>query len=547
MQSVWIEPAKIEDVWSVNNRKENAGHIESLAESMRNNGYLPEYPVIVFKSDGLGIMTDKEFVMACGHHRRKAAIEAGIYLIFAEVHEGTEEDWIELMSTDNFQFDVASNPGIGLAFTEQERRAACQQLLLLPKYLRKTNTTLAAEWKVSEGTIRRWRASVETLINERSPMLDEFSVSRDRRKRLREVIADPYRENGDGETVAVRQKPQEATAEERAKLWYDIRATCLFKKRSDGKTYIERHGFYMESLLTFICEKFNIQENGIPHQLSRNNLKMIHKWILTEAPAVIERCQWIQRDKDAASKVRQDLYETYQALETAFTQKLSPTPGNSMSTAHVACFKQFGKNVKIEYDFKLDDRHKASTFEEILQVVQILKNIISDIEFDAQWVVYFREEHTQKMAAERQQLETQWLEKRQAMFLAVTGYPRNITKETFAAHLDSRYNLVVRTTLEKTKPAPADSTEQLQRELDRFINARKDIIKDRDWVQEIPEAKTLIESLGLTNQITGLTISAIDRQGNHLHVDLTEDEINVFIPDELRSELFKVAEKHGYE
>ena len=46
----------------------------------------------------------------------------------------TEEEWIEMMSLDNFQFDVASNPGIGLAFTEQERRAACFQLLLLPKY-----------------------------------------------------------------------------------------------------------------------------------------------------------------------------------------------------------------------------------------------------------------------------------------------------------------------------------------------------------------------------------------------------------------------------
>ena len=35
MKTMWIEPAAIEDVWVVNNRKENPGHIESLAESMR--------------------------------------------------------------------------------------------------------------------------------------------------------------------------------------------------------------------------------------------------------------------------------------------------------------------------------------------------------------------------------------------------------------------------------------------------------------------------------------------------------------------------------
>ena len=148
MKTMWIEPAAIEDVWVINNRKENPGHIESLAESMRQNGYLPEYPIIAFRTDGIPTLpTDKEYVIACGHHRRKAAIAAGIDMIFAEVHDGTEEDWIEMMSLDNFQFDVASTPGIGLAFTEQERRAACFQLLLLPKYLRKTRTSLATYGK----------------------------------------------------------------------------------------------------------------------------------------------------------------------------------------------------------------------------------------------------------------------------------------------------------------------------------------------------------------------------------------------------------------
>ena len=86
--------------------------------------------------------------MMCGHHWRKAAIAARVEPIFAEVHDSTKEEWIKMMSLDNFQFDVALNIGIGLAFTEQERRAACIQLLLLPKCLWRTNVFLASLWKV---------------------------------------------------------------------------------------------------------------------------------------------------------------------------------------------------------------------------------------------------------------------------------------------------------------------------------------------------------------------------------------------------------------
>ena len=100
---------------------------------MINNGYLAEYPIIVFKADGLGISTEKSYVMACGHHRRKGAIKAEIEMVLCEVHDGREEEWIEMMATDNFKFDVAKNPGIGLAFTETERRAACRQLLAVAK------------------------------------------------------------------------------------------------------------------------------------------------------------------------------------------------------------------------------------------------------------------------------------------------------------------------------------------------------------------------------------------------------------------------------
>ena len=539
MQSVWIEPAKIEDVWSVNNRKENAGHIESLAESMRNNGYLPEYPVIVFKSDGLGIMTDKAFVMACGHHRRKAAIDAEIDLIFAEVHDGTEEDWIEMMSTDNFQFDVASNPGIGLAFTEAERRAACQQLLLLPKYLKKTNTTLSAEWKVSEGTIRRWRASVESLIGKSSSILDAFNVSQDRRERLKDVIADPYRENADGETVAVRQKPQEATAEERQKLWSDIRATCLFKKRSDNKTFIERHGFFMEHLNAYICETFGIQENGIPHQLSRANLKKINKWILTEAPEVIERCQQIQREQAALGEARQRCYDANDAMVRAFNAHLSPSGADTTASSYKKAAKAFERAARAKYDFRFNDQFTANTLQQITGVTAKFEKIQNDIETRADWVREFKFGIGAELKRDREHIEKRWLETREALFTALQLYPRAVSTSTFSLRFDARFKMNLE---EQTRPDPAASDDTLEKQIFAFEWAKGEMKEDSDWMQEMPEARPMIEVF-MRERIVGLTLSLAGGRVDGKVIEMDAQTIEAWLPEELSEQLIRIVKE----
>ena len=103
-------------------------------------------------------------------------------------------------------------------------------------------------------------------------------------KRLKAVIADPYRENEEGDTVVVRQKPKEATPEERAEFWFTIRKSGLFDERSDGSRFLDRNGFQMEAFNAYICERFNVKADGIPHQLSMTQLKKIHNWILTDDP-----------------------------------------------------------------------------------------------------------------------------------------------------------------------------------------------------------------------------------------------------------------------
>ena len=544
MKTLWIDPNDLADVWTVNNRKENTGHIESLAESMQQNGYLPEYPIIAFEAANIPIQTDKPYLVACGHHRRKAAIAAEIDLIFAEVHDGTEEEWIEMMSLDNFQFDVASNPGIGLAFTEQERRAACFQLLLLPKYLRKTNVSLAGLWKVGEGTVRRWRKQVESLIGEDSPKLEkEYNVSPARIESLKTVIADPYRENEEGDTVAVRQKPKETTPEERAEFWFTIRKSGLFDQRSDGSRFLDRHDFQMEAFNAYICERFNVKADGIPHQLSMTQLKKIHNWILTDDPEVIARCQEIQRETDALSTARSVCYDYHDRVVRGFDETLSPTPGNTLSPIHVSAFKAFQKLVKKQIGFDFESRHEANTPAQLAEVQEMFEHIYSDIQNEADWVLIFKTEFSDKARQDRKALEQSWRYARKAMFTALSEYPRNVSEVAFSNRFDKRFGHPSGRTREFTEPTPAITDETLKADIRQFKTATRDIQADTQWMQAMPEPIPLIAAL-TQRRITELVIKVEGSSQNTVIAEFDGDTAAEWIPAELQEKLIKVVDKY---
>ena len=547
MKTLWIDPNDLADVWTVNNRKENPGHIESLSESMRQNGYLPEYPIIAFEAANIPIQTDKPYLVACGHHRRKAAIAAEIDRVFAEVHDGTEEDWIEMMSLDNFQFDVASNPGIGLAFTEQERRAACFQLLLLPKYLRKTNVSLAGSWKVGEGTVRRWRTKVESLINEGSPKLEtEWNVSPERIETLRSVIDDPYRENEEGDTVAVRQKPKETTPEERAEFWFNIRKSGLFDQRSDGSRFLGRNGFQMEAFNAYICEQFNVKADGIPHQLSMTQLKKIHNWILTDDPEVIARCQAIQRETDALSTARSVCYDWHGRVVHAFDENLSPTPGNTHTPVHISAFKSFQKRVKKQTGFDFDSRHEANTLAQLAEVQEMFERIYSDIRNRADWVLIFKAEFSDKARQDRKALEQTWRETRKEMFTALSEYPRDIDEDTFLTRFDKRFGHPFGRTKAFTEPTPAITDETLRADIRHFKTATADIQADTEWMQAMPVPIPMIVALGLTEHIAELVIK-VEGGGRETRIAEFDAETAArWIPVELQEQLIKLTDRFIY-
>ena len=547
MEQTWIAPTAIEDVWTVNNRKENPGHIESLAESMRQNGYLSKYPIFVFRTDRIPTLsTDKEYVIACGHHRRKAAIAADIDMVYAEVHDGTEEEWIEMMSLDNFQFDVAANPGIGLAFTAQERRAACFQLLLLPKYLRKTSVSLAKLWNVSEGTVRRWRKEVESLIDEGSPELQKWNVSPERIDKLKEVITDPLRENEEGETVAVRQKPKRSTAKEREDLWSKIRNSAQFDQRSDGSRYLDRNGFQMEVFKSYIYERFDIQENGIPHQLSMTKLKKIHNWILTEDAAVIARCQEIQRERDALVRARKTCSDYHDKVIRAFDETLSPTPGNTFSPAHTASLKAFKKEVKSRFHgFDFDARHTAVSYDELVDVQQIFADIYFEIDTEEDWVLEFKAQFSDKLAQTRKALEQEWADARKEMFNALEEYPRDVGQHTFCTAFDTRFGHPSGRTKAFTEPTPAITDGTLTADIRHFKAATGDIRSNTDWMQAMPEPIPLIATL-TEARITHLAIKVEGGRQNTRIAEFDRDTAAAWIPAELQEQLIKLADRFIY-
>lgn len=71
MLDQWINPNEIHVHSVLNNRELDQNFIPSIAESMRDQGFLPAYPIDVFEVDNLDYDTkdDSLYICACGAHR----------------------------------------------------------------------------------------------------------------------------------------------------------------------------------------------------------------------------------------------------------------------------------------------------------------------------------------------------------------------------------------------------------------------------------------------------------------------------------------------
>ena len=152
----WENPVGIYIPSFMNNRQLNPVYVEGLEDSMCKDGFLPTFPIVCFRRADLPYFDDytsELYICACGVHRTTAAQNLKLDKVYVDLRTGTMDDFIETMHTDNFQFDPALDTSLGQLFTKKEKREACKQLLLLPKYLKLTNVALADMWHTSAKAI----------------------------------------------------------------------------------------------------------------------------------------------------------------------------------------------------------------------------------------------------------------------------------------------------------------------------------------------------------------------------------------------------------
>ena len=87
-QDKYISADDVHIVEVLNNRSLDQNYIASLTDSMRDAGYLIQYPICIFSS-GIFPEADTElpYIVACGAHRVLAARQAEIE-VFARIYDG---------------------------------------------------------------------------------------------------------------------------------------------------------------------------------------------------------------------------------------------------------------------------------------------------------------------------------------------------------------------------------------------------------------------------------------------------------------------------
>ena len=69
----------------------------------------------------------------------------------------------------------------------------------------------------------------------------------------------------------------------------------------------------------------------------------------------------------------------------------------------------------------------------------MFEHIYSDIQNEADWVLMFKAEFSDKIRQDRKTLEQAWADARTEMFNALDAYPRDVSLHTFLTRFDDRF------------------------------------------------------------------------------------------------------------
>ena len=445
MRKEWVDPSTIYLAKPMNPRPMNQGFIESLRESMEAQGFLPQYPVKVFEADRLTcVETDLQYACVSGMHRTTAAQLAKVAQVLCEVHTGDDDAFIEMMMTDNFEYDPARNSELGQIFTQREKRKACQRLLYIPKFLRMTNSALAEAWHTNEANIRRWRKAVvasfdvqEASSNDEGgaptfpETLSRVGITPDRLNELKDIHDSREREDADGNTVQVRSAPKEMSNDEKDKFWTQIRKDAGW--HNDG--WLQKHGIKdFDFVRKYLSRKFGIDDSyHMGEDMTTQQLRQVHAWILSEDPELIAGCKEFAAERAAIESGREALSEACGAIKEWLLDEF--VQGNQYSQAYKDCKAAFTEAARqaghadycVEhYDFP-GGENLAEKFKAYLKIVEAVQRDISDhidlVDAGATsvidttqsgWVMEFRQQMEKDTLAKRQRLEKDWISAKKA-------------------------------------------------------------------------------------------------------------------------------------
>ena len=557
----YIDPKQVAIIEVVNHRETNKDYIDALADSMRDVGFSAEYPVDVFKSENIpNHKLDPEatpYVVACGVHRTFAAQKAELDKIFATVHDGGEEAWVEMMHSDNFQFDPGTNRDIGQPFTPKERRAACTQLLLLPKYMEQTNTALAETWNTSESNIRRWKQEVDDLLNlnQNAAKLRVWGISDGRIERLKTVLASNKRTNSKGETVEVRKPRADAPDGEKNEFFDKIRKDLYALREVENADQIV---FDWDAVKRYCCEKWKIKETyGMYRDLHIDQLRKLHQMLLEKDAEFIERCTAIYAAVNAAIKVKENMEKAVEKTVRMFCKLVGAD--NKWSETFKSKWKTFEEMVKSQFEIEMFgnarwDYDDCETPDDYQAIIDQHKTVQEAIKEEADWIAAYMKKEAANAAQRRKKVSENWTAKRQAAIDVINAYPRDVSFDRIVSEAEGElckskgyFNKIFDAESVSEKKNVGTLQDEVK-SLNRLIGAVKG---DAEWVAKIPEVKKLHEVLVDVNEPTEpeFTITADDLHGISLeeifqHVASRVIHVEgVYDPSEVRLELATVLGK----
>ena len=424
----WENPAKIYVPGFLNNRELNTAYVESLEDSMRKEGFLPTFPIVCFRRLDLPYFDDftsELYVCACGVHRTTAAQNIGLDKVYVDLRTGTMDDFIETMHTDNFKFDPTVDASIGQAFTKKEKREACKQLLLLPKYLKLTNVALADMWHTSEGNIRRWREEIASSIDDAPDRFD--FCSGERLAEIQEILKSPHRENVAGDVVLIRSKGKPGGS-----TW-DYYQTV--QRKVD-----EIDGLDWNTCIVPYCQHhYDIKDPGyLSSTITMQQLAELDVLISEKDKDFLEQCRKYGEAAKQLRKAKSACHEVFSECKKEF-DTLMLLPESSYDDAYKKCLQSFGRAISRNCGRNLlaaaPNRDTVAKYE---NETALLKQLLRDIRTPAEYVKKFHDRYYKRRKKAREALEQEVIAAHHQMLERVQEKFSGIDLYKFCLQVDSR-------------------------------------------------------------------------------------------------------------